>query len=226
MPPVLRVQFVSLVCTCLLVCLCSEEGAQRPVLDTEVFIRVASTDDAGVPARFWAHDKFTDRLYMMREMYQLFVENGRSLECVYGRGGLIASRYVPHTPSPSPLCVGSGSPYLDNDNNPFVDPPEDALVGRATVYLDPIMYLMPVDEWIPIIDYKGTHDGELHVRLVPHLTEEPPEVRRCGLALLCVSVRLCVCASVRLCGCASVHLRGCVGVCVCVCVPAPVCLCV
>ncbi len=48
-----------------------------------------------------------------------------------------------------------GTSYtLDPQSDPFYDEPEDHHIGRATVYLDPLMYVMFVDEWTPVIDYK------------------------------------------------------------------------
>ncbi len=52
----------------------SEDGDEGEVfvLDTDVYVRVDSTDHTE-PQRFWIYDKFMDRLYSMREMYQVCV---------------------------------------------------------------------------------------------------------------------------------------------------------
>ena len=108
------------------------------LLETDVFIRVdgtvVSATAAAVKAsqsssqKFWNYDKFMDRLYNMREMFQTYIEHGRSL---------------------------AGTDYItDIHSDPFYDEPEDHHIGRATAYLDPLMYAMFVDEWTPIIDYK------------------------------------------------------------------------
>jgi hypothetical protein len=132
-----------------------EDTAQTSaVLDTDVFVRVdanatvAQTTPGSSSQKFWTYDKFTDRLYNMREMYQKYVECGRSLE---------------------------GTEYCFNKQlDPFYDEPDDHLIGRATVYLDPLVYVMFIDEWTPIIDYKGQTQGELLLRVVPHKKPEPP----------------------------------------------------
>ena len=58
---------------------------------------------------------------------QTFLENGRDLE---------------------------GTQYANPHNDPFFDPPEDQHIGRSIVSLDCLLYMMPMDEWTPIIDYK------------------------------------------------------------------------
>jgi hypothetical protein len=58
---------------------------------------------------------------------QTFLENGRDLD---------------------------GTSFMHTENDPFFDPPEDQHIGRSTVYLDCLLYMMPMDEWTPIIDYK------------------------------------------------------------------------
>lgn len=47
--------------------------------------------------------------------------------------------------------------------------------GKATIYLDTLQHLLPIEETTPIIDYKGAEQGELSVRLIPHMTEAPPK---------------------------------------------------
>ena len=42
---------------------------EREVLDTEVYTRIDFAD--GAPPAMWHYDKFMNRLYIMREMYQV-----------------------------------------------------------------------------------------------------------------------------------------------------------
>jgi Kinesin protein 1B len=132
-----------------------DSSQHSAVLDTDVFVRVDTSVSAtfATPAqssqKFWTYDKFMDRLYNMREMYQKYVESGRSLE---------------------------GTEYCFNKQlDPFYDEPEDHMIGRATVYLDPLVYVMFIDEWTPVIDYKGQTQGELLLRVIPHAKPEPPK---------------------------------------------------
>jgi hypothetical protein len=77
-----------------------EEAAIPEQMDTEVYIRVTSP---GMPMRLWHYDKFVGRIYVMREMYQAWSENGKSL---------------------------AGTEFADEAKDPFYDPPEDQLLGK------------------------------------------------------------------------------------------------
>ena len=82
----------------------------------------------------------------MREMYQKFVEVGRD-------AAQLAQTYT-------------------EDNDPFFDPAEERLIGRALVYMDSIRYLLEIDETTPVIDYKGKQEGELLLEIVPRSHRE------------------------------------------------------
>jgi flagellar biosynthesis GTPase FlhF len=88
-----------------------------------------------------------NRLYVMREVYQAWMENSRTL---------------------------AGTGYDDASADPFFDPPEDQMLGKATIYLDSLEYCLSVEEPTPVIDYKGKEEGELLVKVIPHPTPEPP----------------------------------------------------
>jgi hypothetical protein len=125
-----------------------EDGDVAPEpLDTEVYVRVAPKDGTGLEG-LWHYDDFMDRLYAMREMYQAFVTNDRSL------------------PVPG---------YEDPLTDPFHVEPEDMVIGKATVFLDTLLHIMPISETTPILDYKGTEMGEVVLRVVPHFGETVPE---------------------------------------------------
>ena len=115
-------------------------------LDTEVYVRVEFTAEER-PVVMWVCEHFVDRLFLMRELYTNFVECGRNL----------------------------GAALQTVDKDPFFVKEEAALIGRSTIYLDSLLYVLSIKESTPIIDYKGKEEGELTVRLVPHLTETPPE---------------------------------------------------
>ena len=80
--------------------------------------------------------------------WQMFVENDRN-----------------------PAIINENFP---EDRDPFFDPPEDQLIGKATIFLSGLTYFLSVEETTPIIDYKGKDEGELKVRIIPHMGEEPP----------------------------------------------------
>eukprot|EP01086_Lenisia_limosa_P004239 TRINITY_DN19313_c0_g1_i2.p1 TRINITY_DN19313_c0_g1~~TRINITY_DN19313_c0_g1_i2.p1 ORF type:complete len:516 (-),score=131.52 TRINITY_DN19313_c0_g1_i2:32-1516(-) len=90
-------------------------------------------------AWLWTFDKFRDRLFLMRESYNNFVEFGELDET--------------------------------KEEDPFYDPPTDVLVGKSYVYLEPLAYLMEVEDPCPVIDYKGQEQGLLSVTMFPCNTE-------------------------------------------------------
>ena len=119
-------------------------------LDADLFIIVDFPGGAPqAPAR-WTHAKFMDRLYAMKEIYQAWLENGRSL------AGTDFAK------------AGAGA-------DPFHDEPEPMLVGVSTFFLAPLQYLLPSDDKTAILNYAGKEMGELQVRIVPHASAEPPK---------------------------------------------------
>ncbi|KAA0146083.1 hypothetical protein FNF31_07864 [Cafeteria roenbergensis] len=125
-----------------------EDGEVAPEpLDTEVYVRVAPKEGSGLEG-LWHYDDFMERLYAMREMYQAFVSAGREL------------------PVPG---------YEDPLTDPFHVEPEDMSLGKATVFLDTLLHIMPISDTTPILDYKGSDQGELSVRVVPHFGDKVPE---------------------------------------------------
>jgi len=122
-----------------------EEEDDADHLDTEVYVRVEFTDESQAVA-MWEYEAFVDRLFLMRELYTNFVECGRDL----------------------------GAALQTVDKDPFFVKQGAALIGRSTIYLDSLLYVLPIEESTPIIDYKGKEEGELKVKIIPHLSENPP----------------------------------------------------
>ena len=90
-------------------------------LETEIWIKVENRLEPELPDMMWSHEKFMNRLYLMREMYQTFVEGGRELLA-------LAQAYTAET-------------------DPFYDPPGSQLIGRALIYLDSLSYFLEVRRW-------------------------------------------------------------------------------
>ena len=65
----------------------------------------------------------------MRELYQDYVDAGRNLSAIMGS--------------------------LSVEENPFIDDATDQSIGKALIYLEPLMYLMDVEERTSIYDFKG-----------------------------------------------------------------------
>ena len=91
-------------------------------------------------AWWWDMEKFKNRLYLMREMYEEYIYGDRSL---------------------------SALSFYTQDKDPFYDPPANQLIGKALVFLQGLNYFIDIEEAVPIIDYKGAEKGELLLHLIP-----------------------------------------------------------
>jgi len=106
-------------------------------LETSVWIRVDSSESE-VPI-MWDLEKFVNRLYLMREMYEDFVESNRDMaevEKIYGQ-----------------------------EYDPFFDPDEEQLIGKAYVMLTPLGFFINIEDNPPIIQYQGKTDGALQISI-------------------------------------------------------------
>ncbi|GBG27336.1 Kinesin-related protein 1 [Hondaea fermentalgiana] len=113
----------------------TDADAIASAMETTVWIRVSHGED-DIP-NMWSLEKFVNRLYLMREMYEDFVDAGRDLaevEEIYGE-----------------------------EYDPFFDPPEEQLIGKAYVMLAPLGFFINIDDTPPVIQFQGKTDGALHV---------------------------------------------------------------
>ena len=78
-------------------------AAGEPVYKTSVCVVVNGIGGIGGD-EMWSHEKFHNRIYIMREMYHTWKDNGMNLE---------------------------GTEFEDKENDPFYDPPSDYLLGVA-----------------------------------------------------------------------------------------------
>ncbi len=64
----------------------------------------------------------------------------------------------------------------ESDDDPFkFDPTTPQLIGTSFVYLEPLLFLMPIHVFTPILSYKGEHKGKLRISVIPELTAEGEE---------------------------------------------------
>eukprot|EP00742_Colponemidia_sp_Colp-10_P006091 GILJ01006518.1.p1 GENE.GILJ01006518.1~~GILJ01006518.1.p1 ORF type:complete len:1181 (-),score=265.27 GILJ01006518.1:214-3756(-) len=85
----------------------------------------------------WSIDKFESRLYLMKDLLEAYFEDAQSLNS------------------------------LPKDQDPFWDPPESQLLGRAHVYLKPLSYMIDVTGEVAVVNYQGKKEGVLSVNLIP-----------------------------------------------------------
>ena len=87
----------------------------------------------------WDRQKFVNRLYLMREMYEDFSENHRDMTVV--------------------------NSIYDSDHDPFLDPDAKTEIGRAYVILTPLVYMIDIDDVVPIVHHQGKTEGILDIGL-------------------------------------------------------------
>lgn len=110
---------------------------------TGVGIKVTNSDtDTEV---VYSIDQFRERLIVWNTVYESYVQ--------YGELNISGS---------------DGANVDDDASNPFsVQPIGPQLLGTCHVLLQPLTFLLPVIERVPIINYKGETMGKLDVRILP-----------------------------------------------------------
>ncbi|XP_038044731.1 kinesin-like protein KIF28P [Patiria miniata] len=85
----------------------------------------------------WDRNKFLNRKYLMQEMYQNFVDGDTDWD-------------------------------REKDKDPFWEPPDsEVMIGCTHVYLQSLGYLIEVEEFLGITDYRGNEQGLLKVDIYP-----------------------------------------------------------
>jgi len=85
----------------------------------------------------WERGKFMNRRYIIQELYQQYIDGDDSYK------------------------------DLEEDKDPFFDPPEDLMVGSANVFLQSLSYALDFEDKLVITDYKGQEEGTLDVAVAP-----------------------------------------------------------
>nr|XP_026689448.1 kinesin-like protein KIF28P isoform X4 [Ciona intestinalis] len=87
----------------------------------------------------WERGKFMNRRYIIQELYQQYIDGDDSYK------------------------------NIEQDKDPFFDPPEDVMLGTANVFLQSLSYALDFDDKLAITDYKGQEEGMLTVAVTPCL---------------------------------------------------------
>nr|XP_039259783.1 kinesin-like protein KIF28P isoform X1 [Styela clava] len=85
----------------------------------------------------WSKAKFTNRKYLIEELYNNFTENPESVN------------------------------DIAHEDDPFWDPVEDVYLGCAHAWLHSLAYCMPLDDQIAILNHSGKEEGHLQVSVSP-----------------------------------------------------------
>jgi len=103
---------------------------------------IVQEHDSGSQPSIWNEYKFLERSFGMRQMHMQFV---------IFLGGNIDSLNKKYPAS----------------KDPFYDPLQDVLVGTAVAYLNPLSYILAIDQPLTILDQRGSAEGELLLNIKP-----------------------------------------------------------
>ncbi|RWS30831.1 kinesin-like protein KIF28P [Leptotrombidium deliense] len=102
---------------------------------TEVFVKVYS--DETEQEFEWSKEKFLNRLYVMKEMYQNYEQGQEDWDLPEER-----------------------DPFLE-------DASAETRIGSVQVYLQPLAFMVELKEQLELLDYKGKDVGIINIEIVP-----------------------------------------------------------
>lgn len=122
--------------------------------DDEALIAQSISADLKVQVKFqeagtfrsvmWDADQFHSNVYIMREMYQVFIENNRTMS-----------------------SVQAWKEEQESDCDPFYEPPQPQLIGKSYVFLNSIEFGCKISETVPIFDHRGLSNGSMKCEITP-----------------------------------------------------------
>lgn len=122
--------------------------------DDEALIAQSISADLKVQVKFqeagtfrsvmWDADQFHSNVYIMREMYQVFIENNRTMS-----------------------SVQAWKEAQESDCDPFYEPPQPQLIGKSYVFLNSIEFGCKISETVPIFDHRGLSNGSMKCEITP-----------------------------------------------------------
>lgn len=123
----------------------ADKGADKDAYtqSAEALVEIVELEDG--KKSLWSHEQLMDRMADMQEAYQNHI---RALE-------------------EKRIEVAGAT-----DEAFQFDTPGPQLIGTSMVYLEPLLYLMPIHVFTPILSYKGEVCGKLRVSIIPDLKEE------------------------------------------------------
>ncbi|RDD47595.1 Kinesin-like protein KIF28P [Trichoplax sp. H2] len=92
----------------------------------------------------WERGKFMNRRYLMQDLYQRHLDGDEDVK------------------------------KIPNEEDPFWEPPEDVLIGTASIFLQSLAYGLDFDDRLTITDYKGAEEGFISVSCTPCLANGKP----------------------------------------------------
>jgi kinesin family protein 13 len=107
---------------------------------TEPGVKVTDFDTGEVC--IWDFEKFQSRLFLMRDLYAEFID------------------WAPAEDADEAFAILQ-------EEDPFYDPPNSNLIGRAQVHPNCLAYGIDFDDDVPLFDYLGHTRGKIHIAILP-----------------------------------------------------------
>lgn len=121
-----------------------EEDAIAESIEPELKVQANFQEAGTFRSVLWDIDLFHANMYTMREMYQAFIENNRTL-----------------------AAVTAWQKANEIDSDPFYEPPQPQMIGKSFVFLNDLVFGCKITETTPIYDIKGQQNGNLRCEITP-----------------------------------------------------------
>ncbi|OWZ20611.1 Kinesin [Phytophthora megakarya] len=121
-----------------------EELAISKGISAELKVEVNFQESGTFRSVMWDVEQFHANVYVMREMYQTFIEHNRL-----------------------PTYVETWKDTYGEDCDPFYDPPRPQLIGKSFVFLRNLVYGSKINETTSIFNHMGGNSGNLKCEITP-----------------------------------------------------------
>lgn len=141
-----------------------EEVSISESITPELRVQVNFQEAGTFRSVLWDVEFFHDNLYVMREMYQAFIENNREL-----------------------TAVTSWQEANGVDSDPFYEAPQPQIIGKSFIFLRNLCFGCKISESTPIFDTKGQANGNLKCEITPSVLSHEWQARQHQLVDDCPS---------------------------------------
>ncbi|KAG7390576.1 hypothetical protein PHYPSEUDO_007516 [Phytophthora pseudosyringae] len=121
-----------------------EELAISNGIGAELKVEVNFQESGTFRSVMWDIEQFHANVYVMREMYQTFIEHNRL-----------------------PAYVDTWTSTYGDDCDPFYDPPQPQLIGKSFVVLRNLVFGCKINETTSIFNHMGGNSGSLKCEITP-----------------------------------------------------------
>ncbi|KAG3115074.1 Kinesin-related protein 1 [Phytophthora idaei] len=121
-----------------------EELAISNGIGAELKVEVNFQESGTFRSVMWDIEQFHANVYVMREMYQTFIEHNRL-----------------------PAYVETWKGTYGDDCDPFYDPPKPQLIGKSFVFLRNLVFSCKINETTSIFNHTGGNSGCLKCEITP-----------------------------------------------------------